>query len=491
LDYVHNVCRRDFQHLERRDCDVDTDVVETVVETDDVEIVTDTDVVDTVVDSVDVKVVVDSGNLEIVVDTGDEKIVVDTDLVDTVVETDGVEIVIDTDVVDTVVDTGGNSQGGGYVLNGPLSTVGSDIIDADGLKVDLKGVNWFGFETDVSVAHGLWSRNMEEMLDEIGEFGFNLIRLPFAGELAVTDAMPGALNTAENPALVGKTSLEVMGEFLDAAADRGIGVLLDMHRTTLGDGPEGGGRIPDVEIFMEHWAAMANMYGNHPAVIGFDLYNEPHGYTWDEWAPIAEEVGNMLLESNPDELIIVEGVEFHDGAGHWWGGNLKGVAERPVVLNSDDKLVYSPHEYATSVHEQPYFTQANYDAEMVLPQIFSEHWGFIEEQGIAPVLLGEFGSKFENQIDKDWGVVLSNYLLETDIDWTIWSYNPNSGDTDGVVLNDWETPREDAFTYLLDDLLGEEAGSALVQQAQTDTTPERDAFITDYMMTASEDVMGF
>ena len=386
---------------------------------------------------------------------------------------------------------GGNTPGGGDILNGPLSTVGTDIVDADGVKVDLKGVNWFGFETDISMLHGLWARNMEDMLDEIDAFGFNMIRLPFSGELAVNDAIPSGINTGENPDLAGMTSLEVMGEFLDAAAERGIGVLLDMHRTTPGNGPEGGGRIPDVQAFMDQWAAMAEKFGDHPAVIGFDLYNEPHGYTWDEWAPIAEQVGNMLLESNPDELIIVEGVETYQGESHWWGGNLKGVADRPVVLNADDKLVYSPHEYATSVFEQPYFTQAGYDPETTLPQIFNENWGFIEEQGIAPLLLGEFGSKFENQTDKDWGPVLAEYLLENDIDWSVWSWNPNSGDTGGVVQDDWETPREEAFTYLLDLLLGEGVDPTPSQKVIHDPAADQDADLMIDMLMPPEDVMGF
>ena len=37
----------------------------------------------------------------------------------------------------------------GDVLNGPLSTVGTDIVDADGLKFDLQGVNWFGLGTRI------------------------------------------------------------------------------------------------------------------------------------------------------------------------------------------------------------------------------------------------------------------------------------------------------------------------------------------------------
>ncbi|MEM8537140.1 MAG: cellulase family glycosylhydrolase, partial [Pseudomonadota bacterium] len=220
---------------------------------------------------------------------------------------------------------------------------------------------------------------------------------------------------------------------------------------------------------------------DHPAVIGFDLLNEPHGYSWDEWAPIAEQAGNMLLASHPNNLIIVEGVETYQGDSHWWGGNLQGVADRPIQLNADNKLVYSPHEYATSVFEQPYFNAPGYDPETTLPHIFSENWGFIEEQSIAPLLLGEFGSTFDSQVDKDWAPVLSEYLLDNDIDWAVWSWNPNSGDTEGVVEADWQTPRQEAFTYLLDALLAEGSTQAdadmmlanmMAQAAENDASPD-------------------
>jgi len=100
-----------------------------------------------------------------------------------------------------------------------------------------------------------------------------------------------------------------------------------------------------------------------------------------------------------------------------------------------------------------------------LPEIFSRNWGFIEEDGIAPLLLGEFGSTFASQTDIEWGPVLADYLTENDIDWSVWSWNPNSGDTGGVVQDDWATPREDAFTYLLDTLLNETPDGTVSAQA--------------------------
>ena len=49
----------------------------------------------------------------------------------------------------------------------PLFTKGSQIIDATGETVLLRGVNWFGMETDLHVPHGLWTRDYKEMLAQI------------------------------------------------------------------------------------------------------------------------------------------------------------------------------------------------------------------------------------------------------------------------------------------------------------------------------------
>jgi len=40
---------------------------------------------------------------------------------------------------------------------------------------------------------------------------------------------------------------------------------------------------------------------------------------------------------------------------NWWGGNLRGVADHPVVISAPDKLVYSVHDYGPDIYMQPWF----------------------------------------------------------------------------------------------------------------------------------------
>jgi endoglucanase len=67
-------------------------------------------------------------------------------------------------------------------LKGPLSTQGSKIVNTNGDECILTGVNWFGFETQSHVAHGLWTRGYDDMLEQISSLGFNLMRMPFSVE---------------------------------------------------------------------------------------------------------------------------------------------------------------------------------------------------------------------------------------------------------------------------------------------------------------------
>ena len=41
--------------------------------------------------------------------------------------------------------------------------------------------------------------------------------------------------------------------------------------------------------------------------------------------------------------------------GIWWGENLAGARQQPVLLKDMTKLVYSPHTYGPSVYMQSYF----------------------------------------------------------------------------------------------------------------------------------------
>jgi chitinase len=338
-------------------------------------------------------------------------------------------------------------------MHGALSTRGNQIVDATGAPVRIAAVNWFGMETASLAPHGLWARNWQEMMREMAELGFNAIRLPFSAQAILEGGMPNGIDPLLNPDLIGLSPIRILDAIVAYAGEIGLRVILDHHRSTAGNGPNPNGLWHDGAYTEARWIGMweelAARYRGNPAVIGADLQNEPHGATWDAWAAAAERAGNGILAANPDWLVIVEGVSVHAGQGYWWGGNLMGAAERPVVLNQPGKLVYSPHDYPATVHPQPWFHDPAFPANM--PAIFDGMWGHLWREGTAPLLVGEFGTRLEQPRDRAWLEELVAYLAgDTDGDgkrdvqelgpsFAWWSWNPNSGDTGGILADDWRT----------------------------------------------------
>ena len=285
------------------------------------------------------------------------------------------------------------------------------------------------------------------MLDQIKAQGYNTIRLPYSNQLFDAGSTPNGIDFAKNPDLAGLTGVQIMDKIVAYAGQIGLRILLDRHR------PDAGGQSElwytasyDEARWIRDWTMLAARYAGNTTVIGADLHNEPHGAAcWGcgdvarDWRLAAERAGNAILAVNPNWLIVVEGVESHAGQNYWWGGNLAGAGAAPVRLNVANRLVYSPHDYPASVYPQTWFSAPDYPAN--LPALWDAKWGYLHRTGVAPVLLGEFGTKLATTSDQQWLTALASYL-GTGVDgihWTFWSWNPNSGDTGGILNDDWQT----------------------------------------------------
>jgi endoglucanase len=330
--------------------------------------------------------------------------------------------------------------------HGTLRTVKSHIVDQSGKVVYLTGVSWFGMETGTFCPHGLWVRNWQQMLDQIALCGFNSIRLPYSNQLFDAASIPNGIDFVKNPDLQGLTGLEIMDRVVHGAGQRGLRVILDRHR------PDASGQSPlwytdhvSEERWIADWVMLAQRYRTEPSVIGADLHNEPHGQaTWGDgkvatdWRLAAERAGNAILQANPNLLIVVEGIDQYDGEGYWWGGNLMGARQFPVRLNHPDKLVYSAHDYGPGVWGQSWFGAPNFPQN--LPPLWHQQWGYLVQEGIAPVWIGEFGGRsMGTDTEGVWQRSLVTYLKENHISYAYWAWNPNSGDTGGILEDDWQT----------------------------------------------------
>ncbi len=135
---------------------------------------------------------------------------------------------------------------------------------------------------------------------------------------------------------------------------------------------------------MEGWGAMARRYASHWNVIAADLKNEPYGCTWGtgnastDWNLGAATLGNYLHQNGaPHWLIFVEGIVQGCEDACFWGENINGAKENPVLLTNKKKLVYSPHVYGPAVKSQPYFSASNFPSNM--PAIWDAHFGSVAD----------------------------------------------------------------------------------------------------------------
>lgn len=334
------------------------------------------------------------------------------------------------------------------------------IHDDSNNPVQLRGVNWFGFELNDHVVHGLWTREWKSMITQMKSLGFNAVRLPFCPATLQSSSV-STVNYSLNPDLQNKNSLEVFDLIINQLNSEQMYVLLDHHR-------------PDCNAISELWYTgsysevqwisdltfVANRYKNLPYFLGVDLKNEPHGAaTWGtgntatDWNQAAERAAAQILINAPNILIFVEGIQENQTCsdpsfGHFWGENLEPLACAPLNIPAN-RLVLSPHVYGPDVYDQPYFQTADFPNNM--PAIWNKHFGSFRGDGYT-IAVGEFGGKFGhggNQRDMVWQNAFVDYLVSKNIrDSFYWSWNPNSGDTGGILKDDWASVWQDKVDLL-------------------------------------------
>jgi hypothetical protein len=157
-----------------------------------------------------------------------------------------------------------------------------------------------------------------------------------------------------------------------------------------------------------------------------------------------------------------------------WGENLFEAGVLPPTMPKS-KLVYSPHTYGPSVHQQSMFADpaqpecvdadgdvfAEKKCQIVINQPvldagWAEHFGYLKAQGYA-VAIGEFGGNMDwpdktstrnkemysyltdRKTDEKWQNAFVDYLMREGIhDSFYWSINPESADTYGVFSTTYD-----------------------------------------------------
>lgn len=237
--------------------------------------------------------------------------------------------------------------------------------------------------------------------------------------------------------------------------------------------------------YIEAWKFYANRYKNRPVVCAFDLLNEPYNSTWSRnldhgLVALYERVGKEIHAINPDVMLICEGSctppedawnfdeTFTEGEKTWgsiWSGYLQKVRDPALRIGSAEpgikpnKVAYSPHEYGHEAGPPNWFTKSLKGKSFPsnLFEVWRQQWGYLAEENIAPVWIGEFGSTWRvgdagftteaKAMDQEWLHRLADYCHSRRIGTAFWGFVPDV--IGGLVETDYVTERTDKLTGFL------------------------------------------
>lgn len=355
-----------------------------------------------------------------------------------------------------------------YILFLRLMDVPTGIYGRDGhlyigkdTRFHIKGVSWFGMETELLVPTGLTQKSSKEIFQFIKDHNFNAIRLPLSVEnFQNNPIISTGIGTFQNPDFAAKKYMEVIHYIVDLAAERHLLILLDIHRLRTEDVASPGLWYTDdfpEHLLKETWVKLAREFSDKWNVIGADIYNEPWNATWskdttdpDNWKRACEELGEAIHDVCPHWLLFIEGMgdrACNLSKGSFWAENLRPVHDDPPEINIQHKIVLSPHVYGPSVHMQEYFKHDNFTED--LPAIWDEHFGKATNATGLPTVIGEWGGQLTGK-DEHWQKKFYKYIRDNEFGFFYWSLNPESGDTGGLLKQDWQSPESKKLQLLED-----------------------------------------
>ena len=99
---------------------------------------------------------------------------------------------------------------------------------------------------------------------------------------------------------------------------------------------------------------------------------------------------------------------------------------------------------------------------LVLNQLWIEYWYdswfFLLEEKVSPLLIGEWGGFMDGGPNEKWMELIRDLMIENHIHHTFWCFNENSGDTGGLVYDNFGKWDEEKYALVKPSLWQDEKG---------------------------------
>lgn len=244
----------------------------------------------------------------------------------------------------------GTAEMGGVAENGALQVVGTQLCNAAGAPVVLRGMSSHGMQWYPQFA-------TYESIKTTKDYGANLFRV--------------AMYTKEGGYLDDPGVLQAVIQAVDAATALDMYAIIDWHILSDNNPMQ---HINEAKAF---FAEMAERYKDNPGVL-YEICNEPNGATsWQgDIYPYADAVIPVIRDISPNAVIIV-GTEQ-------WSSGIGAVQKKPLPY---ENLMYSYHLYTGSSNDTK-FASVLVALESGTP-VFVSEWGVSKADGGSGASLDE------------------------------------------------------------------------------------------------------
>lgn len=238
-------------------------------------------------------------------------------------------------------------DGSTVTAQGALAVDGTQLVDASGNAVQLKGISTHGLAWYPDYVNEECFRQLKE------EWGVNVVRLAM-----YTAEYGGYCSGGDQDALK-----ELVRTGVEYAVECGLYVIIDWH--ILSDGNPNTYLTQAKEFFAE----MSDFYKDYNNVL-YEICNEPNGGTsWSEVKQYAEQVIEVIRENDKDGIILV-------GTPNW-SQYVDQAAADPIT--GYDNIMYTLHYYAAT-HTEALRSTLIQAVEDGLP-VFVSEYGICDASG--------------------------------------------------------------------------------------------------------------